>query len=131
MTSSLFPFVSLCLWVGGVVLLLGYALPLLFFPLRWAKLFQWKTEPLDPLAVYFGRCLGGVSTAIVFQCFRAAAHPERHLATLEMLIVVWVSLSCVHVWGALKREQPWPETVETVFCLLLMVLSVWLYRSVP
>jgi hypothetical protein len=122
--------ISLCLWVGGAGLLAGYALPLLFAPLQWAKLFKWQTEPRDPLAVYFGRCMGGVSTAIVFQCFRAAPHPERHLATLEMLILVWATLSGVHVWGALKREQPWPETVETVFCVLLLLLSIGLYRSV-
>ena len=35
-----------------------FAVPITFFPLRWARLMRWRIPAETQLTVYFGRCLG-------------------------------------------------------------------------
>src|SRR5262245_60225624 len=104
--------VSWFLRIVAVAFLVAFALPLLFRPLGWARRFLWRIPVETELAVYFGRCLGAVAVAIVVACFHAAQDPRRHAIVLLMLPVAGSLLTLVHIWGALKREQPWTETVE-------------------
>jgi hypothetical protein len=98
-----------------------FALPLLFAPLAWARLFQWELPSSTDLTVYFGRCLGGVAVAICVSALRAASAPAAHLWLFDLIVVAGALLSGVHVWGALQRRQPWTETVE---------IAVWLGATV-
>lgn len=35
-----------------------FAVPITFFPLRWARLMRWRIPAETQLTMYFGRCLG-------------------------------------------------------------------------
>jgi hypothetical protein len=106
------PAASWFLWVTAAFFLVCFALPLLFAPIAWARAFLWKSPSQDPLTLYFGRCLGAVALAIVGCCFRAAPRASTHPILFELLGAAGVLLALVHAWGALKRQQPWTETVE-------------------
>ena len=114
------------LLVAGTVFSITIALPLFLAPLWWAKRFRW-TLPADPsLTIYFGRCLGAVGIAIAALSLRAARDPAAHLEIFELLAVIGALLTVVHAWGAIRRSQPWTETVEIGLYALTTVAAVWL-----
>jgi hypothetical protein len=76
--SVRFPLASVFLLVAGIVFAIAYALPLLFFPLEWARVFRWRLPEDTALTVYFGRCLGAVAVGIVTVCLMAVPEPESH-----------------------------------------------------
>jgi hypothetical protein len=127
MISARFPFASWFLWLGGASFLVFYALPFLFFPLRWARLFRWTVPNETHLTIYFARCLGAAISAIVLAVFRAAPEPERHQVVFELVIGVLSLVGFVHVWGAIERAQPWTETVEAGVYVLLSATTIYLY----
>lgn len=100
------------LWGVGGLFLLVYVLPFLFAPLGWARWFRWRIPAETELTVYFARCLGAVGLGLIVACWRAAGAPREHLALFELLAIAGGGLLLVHVWGALRRQQPWTETVE-------------------
>jgi len=105
-------FASVFLWGAGVAFLLVFALPLFFVPMRWARVFQWQLPEHTDLAVYLGRCLGGVALAIVVCCFRAAPDPTAHPLLFELLTLACALMTFVHIRGAIEGRQPWTETAE-------------------
>lgn len=114
------------LWIVPTVFLLLVALPLTFTPLAWARLFQWRVDRDDDLTVYFGRCLGAVALVLVAAGYRAAPAPGQHAVVLEIYAGAGASLGLVHVWGALRRRQPWTENLEIVLYLGLGAAAAWL-----
>jgi hypothetical protein len=123
------PAASWFLWILAVSFLVVFALPLLLAPLWWARRFQWRVAAPDDLALYFGRCLGAVAVAVVFATMRAAPRPRDHLAVLEIIIVTAALLTGVHVWGAVRRRQPWTETVEIALYAGVTVGTFVVYRG--
>src|SRR5206468_2461675 len=116
---------SVFLYVAPAFFLALYGLPLLFVPMRWARVFQWRV-PEGPahLTVFFGRCLGGVATAVALVAIAAAPHPEANVALFDLIALIGVIMTAVHVWGAIKRMQPWPEHVEIALYGLLAVAAI-------
>jgi hypothetical protein len=119
-------FASVFLWAAGAAFLLFFALPLLVTPLHWAKRLGWTLPDDVRLTRYFGRCLGAVAVAIVVMCFRAAPDPEGALYLFELLTIVALLLTAVHVWGAIERAQPASETAEIALYLALTIVAAWL-----
>ncbi len=126
MIDPVAPMASGFLWGMGLLFGACFALPLLLAPMAWARLFRWRVEGEDHLTLYFGRCLGAVAAAIVVACLRAAPQASRAGALFDLIIVAGGLLAGVHVWGAIRRQQPWTETAEialyvgaTVAALLL------------
>jgi len=117
-------FASWFLWIGGLAFVVVYGLPLLLAPLGWARLFRWRLPVERDLAVYLGRCLGGVAVAIVVAAFRAAPAPARHPVVLELIAVSCGLLTLVHVWGAVRRTQPWTETAEIALYAVVTAIAV-------
>ncbi len=108
------PAASWFLWTLAGVFLICFALPLLLAPIAWARVFRWPQPAADHLTLYFGRCLGAVALAIVAICFRAAPRASAHALLFELLAAAGALLALVHVWGAIRKQQPWTETVEIV-----------------
>lgn len=131
MIDAVHPAASWFLWIVGLAFLLGSALPLLFVPLRWGRLFGWDVSRADGFTVYLGRCLGGVAVALSLATFRAAPAPAAHLQTLEILLASAALLLLVHIWGALRGGQPWQENAETVMYLGIVVGGTYLYSQLP
>jgi hypothetical protein len=105
------------LWIAGAVYLVVYALPLLLAPVVWARWFRWSIPADRDLAVYLGRCVGALAVAMIALTFRAATRPELRPIAFELIALVSALLTLVHVWGALRREQPWTEHVEIAIYL--------------
>jgi hypothetical protein len=95
-----------------VVTSVAFVAPLTLAPMAWARAFQWRL-PEDPdLAFYFGRCLGALAVAVEFFLWRGS----RDLAVTPSAVVA-IGIFCaimvvVHIDGAIRRIQPWTETVE-------------------
>jgi hypothetical protein len=108
---------------------LAFALPLLLVPMRWARWFRWKLPAEGHLTEYFGRCLGAVAVAIVVACVRAAPAPAANLPLFELVIAAATLLTAVHVYGALRRAQPWTETAEIALYAAATAATLWVYRG--
>jgi len=103
-------------FLGGLVVSFAvvFALPLLFAPLRWARVFRWEVAPDDRLALYFGRCLGAAALGLLFVMGRGAIDPALTPLALELSALAGALLCGVHVAGAIQRVQPWTEDAEIV-----------------
>jgi hypothetical protein len=116
---------ALFLLVSVAVFLPLFALPLLFAPFAWARVFRWTLPADRDLARYFGRCLGAVACALAVLVLRAAFDATLRPATLELLIVAFGILVGVHVWGAIRKQQPWTETAEIALYLAFSGAAAW------
>ena len=119
------------LYGAGVLFLVVFAMPLLLSPLRWARIFQWELPEDTRLAAYFGRCLGAVAVALVFGCLRAARDPANHPLIFEILSLTGALLLLVHIWGAIRRQQPWTETAEIALYAVATGLAIWIRCTLP
>ncbi len=122
-------FASGFLWVAGVGFLVIFALPLFLAPLHWARCFKWTIPEDRNLLVYLGRSLGAVGLAVVWVSFEAAPDPESHLYVFDLIILAGTLLTAVHIWGAIKRTQPWTENLEILFYVLLTGVALWARSS--
>lgn len=105
-------FASWFLWIAAASFLVCYALPLLFFPLQWARIFQWTLPEHTDLAVYFGRCVGVLATTTTIYAMRAAFEPGANRWVLEFIAMACAGMTAIHTWGAIRKVQPWTETAE-------------------
>jgi hypothetical protein len=115
------------LGVSVAVFLVVYALPLALVPLRWARWFRWRLPHGDPdLTVYFGRCTGVLALAVIVAVLPAVRDPRAHLDRLEL--VAWATglMTALHVWGAVRRVQPWTEDLEIALYGAVFAISTWL-----
>ncbi|MFO7567865.1 MAG: hypothetical protein R6X02_34815 [Enhygromyxa sp.] len=131
MIDPSFPAASWYLWIVGLAFLLGAALPLLFAPLWWAGKFGWEVSSAPPFAVYAGRCLGGVALVLSLATLRAAPAPADHRGALEILLGSAGLLLLVHLWGALRGQQPWQETAEIAMYVLVLAVGLYLFFQLP
>ncbi len=99
--------------------------PLAIAPLAWARLIGWRIDGDANLAIYFGRCLGGVILAVsavaVWVSGDAAVAP--HL--LDVVILAFGAMTAIHAWGWLRGIQPRVENLETFLYLALFAVSLW------
>lgn len=127
MISTDNPLAGWFLLLTGGGFFLFYALPLLLVPLRWARVFRWEVGAAAPnLTLYFGRCLGAVAVAITLMMLRAAADPRGHRIVLELTAAVAGLMTGLHIYGAVRRVQPWTEDAEILLYGAVLVLSLWL-----
>jgi hypothetical protein len=103
--SRRFAFVSAGLSVG-------FGVPILFAPHKWARAFGWPDVPETDESRYFGRCLGGLAVAAAASALMAAKDPAGNRSHFRFVEVVGWTMTAVHVKGALERSQPMSETVE-------------------
>jgi len=92
-----------------------FTIPLFFVPISWAKVLQWNIPADTDLAVYFGRCLGGVGLAICALALHAGITGQAVATVFNLLFGVFILLTIAHIWGAIKRIQPIAETLEIIF----------------
>ncbi|WP_225411861.1 hypothetical protein [Stigmatella hybrida] len=130
MISSDYPLASWFLVFATSFFLVVVALPLLFIPLTWARVFRWKLpEEGKDLTVYFGRCLGAVSLAIIIVVAQGIPEPKSNLKLFDLVALTAGLMVAVHVWGALRRIQPMTETIETLFWAAVVFMALWLRYS--
>ena len=103
---------------------LAFALPIFLVPLLWARAMRWSIPQHTDLAVYFGRCLGAFILIVEGLMLRAALTGEALQTTFEVLAAVALCMVAVHIYGALRRIQPWTETLEIGFYAGLFALTL-------
>ena len=119
--------------VSALLFLFGSALPLLLVPRRWGRAFGWdvpddaEDTAFTMFSDYLGRCLGGIALVMTLAALRASAAPLANLLLLEIIIATSAVLGGVHIYGALRRRQPWQETLEIGMYAGLVAIGGWLY----
>lgn len=112
------------LLVFGIVGGLAFALPIFLTPLAWARVFRWNVPEDTDLAVYFGRCLGVVIVALDYFVLRAGISGNGVALIFQILISIFIGMTLVHIWGAVRRIQPITETIEIAFWAALVLLGL-------
>jgi hypothetical protein len=77
-----------------------FAVPITFFPLRWARLMRWQIPAETQLTVYFGRCLGLFILILEGLMARAAWSGEGRVWVFEQLAAK------IHRQLRLRRNLP-------------------------
>lgn len=129
MINETHPYASWFLLLSGSFFLCVYALPLLFAPLWWARHFLWKVPAETDLTVYFGRCTGTLAIALNVAMLQAVPDPQNHRGIFSWMS--WASglLTLIHIWGAIRRVQPWTEDLEILLYGGAAIISIGFHWS--
>jgi hypothetical protein len=109
----------------------AFAIPILFFPLRWARIMRWRIPEHIDLTVYFARCLGSFIVVLEALMLRAALTGQGIVTIFEVLLGISVFMVVLHVYGAVKKVQPFTETLEIGLYSALVVLTLLFYPVSP
>ena len=113
---------------SGAVFLVVFAIPLVVDPLRWARAFRWRLpEGGSEMTVYLGRSTGALALTIVVFALPAIGDPRAHRAVFELVAWACGLVGLVHVWGAIRRTQPWTEDAEIVMYAAVCGVATWLW----
>ena len=115
------------LYVLGIGILGAFALPMLLVPIKFAQVLRWRIPEHEHLAIYFGRCLGGLAAVIAVFGFKVAGSPELKPFFFQLAISAFCILTLVHIYGAIRKIQPITETIEIAFWFGLIVLTMCFY----
>ena len=90
----------------------GFGVPILLAPHKWARAFGWPDVPETDESRYFGRCLGGLALAGAAAALMAAKDPAGNRSHFRFIEGVGWLMTAVHVKGAMEHSQPISETLE-------------------
>ena len=74
-----------------------FTIPLFCIPIAWAKVLRWNIPTDTDLAIYFGRCLGGVGLAICAVAFHAGVTGQGTAAVFNLLFGAFGLLTIAHI----------------------------------
>lgn len=112
------------LFYFGILTLVVFCIPLFLKPLLWSRALLWKIPEETDLAVYFGRCVGGLGLVIDFLVIRASMTGDGVVVLIEGLYVLFGLMIVIHVYGAIRKIQPITETLEIGFWAGLFLLNM-------
>lgn len=107
----------------------AFVIPIFFTPMNWGRMLLWNIPDDTDLAVYFGRCLGSFALVLEIMVLRALFTGAGLSFVCDFLILVFVLMVIVHVYGAIKGIQPITETLEIGFWAGLIVAGVLFYPT--
>src|SRR4051812_40063713 len=90
----------------------GFGVPILLAPHKWARAFGWPDVPETDESRYFGRCLGGLALAGAAGALMAAKNPAGNRSHFLFMESIGWLMTAVHVKGAVEKSQPISETLE-------------------
>ena len=111
----------------GIATLIGFGIPLLFVPLRWARMFRWDVPPPSLLTPFLGRSLGVVLCVIASYALKASVTPAAQPFFFELMLWILLGMLALHIYGALKRVQPITETIEVALWVVLVLATIAFY----
>lgn len=123
-------YASTYLLVVGIAVIVAMA-PLAIGPLWWAKVLGWRIPADTDLAIYLGRSLGCVTCAVGAFAILVAGDAAHHQFFFSLLLVNWVLMVLVHVYGALKGIQPISETYEAGVWIALVIITLLCWPNAP
>ena len=115
------------LYIVAVGTFLLFGLPMFLWPLKWAKPFKWTLPDHTHLAIYFGRCLGGIICSMAIFAFIATKNVNTLKFFYQFILVNFFIMIIIHAYGAIKKIQPKAETYEIIFWVLLFAVTLFFY----
>ena len=104
-----------------------FTIPLLFVPMRWAKLMGFQIPSHTDLAVYFGRSVGALAAATNVIAMRAGLTGVGVGVIIALIIAIAAMMVLIHAWGAYRKIQPLSETLEIGFWILMALAGLAVY----
>ena len=117
----------LYLWVAMLLTFLLFCIPILLFPLIWARSIKWSIPDDTQLTVYFGRCLGAMILVFEYAILRAIFDESIRPFVFDLALGISALMTVVHFYGAIKKMQPLVETLEIALYSLLFLLTLMFY----
>ena len=99
--------------------------------MTWARRIGWSLPQEKDLANYLGRSLGGVVMAVIIMAFLAAIDPWKYRFVFDMLVLIGIFMVGVHLYGFVKKNQPFIEHLEIVMYSLLCLFAWYFYPQPP
>jgi hypothetical protein len=118
---------NIFLYMVGVAMLAVYGLPLTFMPLRWARVFGWETQPAGHLTVMLGRSLGILISLVAVFAMLVPVMPTAGPFFFDFMLCLIGLMTILHIYNALRRQQPKLETFEIALWVVLFVLTLCFY----
>ncbi len=118
---------NIFLLVIGVVTLLFFGLPLMLAPMSWARAFRWKLPKEKNLAITLGRSLGILISIISIFAINAVRTPAAKPFFFDLLLLTFISMAILHIYGAFRKVQPFTETIEIGMWVALGILALCFY----
>lgn len=115
------------LYVVSVGTLIFFGLPLLLWPIRWARILKWTIPDHTHLAIYFGRCLGGVITVMAVFAIISTGDVFIMRFWFAFILLLFFMMILIHIYGAWKKIQPVSETIEIGYWCLMVVVTLLFY----
>jgi hypothetical protein len=110
--------------VACVATLTAFGIPLVVVPLKWARTLRWEIPASGQLAAFLGRSLGVFLCVFAVYGIKAAITPAIQPFVFELLLWLLVGMLGLHIYGALRREQPITETIEIALWVVLILATV-------
>ena len=120
-------YADIFLIVVGVVTLLGFGLPLMLVPMRWARIFRWEVPHHQKLASFLGRSLGIFISIIAIFAFKAAQNSIAQPFYFDLMLWIFGGMILLHVYGAIRKVQPLTETLEIILWVVLSIVTLGFY----
>jgi hypothetical protein len=115
--------------IAGIAMLLAFGLPLIFTPAGWARLFRWEFPQSHQLVVFLERSMGIVITIIAIFAFRVIQTPAAKPFFFDLMLWIFGGMILLHVYGAIRKIQPIPETLEIFLWIALSVVTLCFYPA--
>lgn len=115
------------LYVIALGTLAIFGLPMLLSPIKWAKILGWEIPTKTDLAVYFGRCLGGVICVMAVFAIKAVENKITTKYYFDFILCNFVMMVFIHIYGWIKQIQPISETLEILYWSGMIVLTLLFY----
>lgn len=122
-------YTNMYLYVLGVAMLAGFGFPLLFVPIRWARVFRWEIPQHLDLTAFLGRSVGVIIFVLSIFAFRVANNPTEQPLVFDMLLWVISGSILIHIYGAIRNAQPITETIEIIMWFLLLFATLAFYPT--
>jgi hypothetical protein len=118
---------NIFLIIAGVAMLLAFGLPLMFAPMRWARVFRWEIPQQQTLAVFLGRSVGIFIAIMAIFAFKVTQMPEAKPFYFDLMLWTFAGMLILHIYGALRKAQPVTETLEIIVWVVLGLVTLCFY----
>ena len=122
-------YLHIYLYAVGIAMLIGFGVPLLLVPNRWARVFRWQIPQEKDLATFMGRSLGVFIIVIAVFAIRAAGMPAVQPFFFDMILWTVSGSILIHAYGAITKTQPITETIEIAMWVLILLATLAFYPA--
>lgn len=122
-------YADIYLVAAGVAMLAAFGFPLIFVPMRWARLFRWDVSQPGNLVIFLARSLGVFITVIALYAFKVARTPSAMPFFFELMLWTFAGMLLLHIYGAIRKTQPVTETIEIGLWIILCLVTLCFYPA--